>query len=133
MGYQQTIIIGNVGKAPELRYTQGGTAVCDFSVAVTESWKDTNGERKEKTTWIKVTAWRALAEVCNQYVHKGMQIMVVGSVEASAYMNKSGEATASLDLNARDVQFLGSRNASGQSGGDAPDDNDYSQMDAIPF
>ncbi|MCA9367808.1 single-stranded DNA-binding protein [Candidatus Kaiserbacteria bacterium] len=133
MGYQQTIIIGNVGKAPELRYTQGGTAVCDFSVAVTESWKDTNGERKEKTTWIKVTAWRALAEVCNQYVHKGMQIMVVGSVEANAYMNKSGEAAASLDLTARDIQFLGGRNASGQSGGDAPDDIDYSQMDAIPF
>ena len=133
MGYQQTIIIGNVGKAPELRYTQGGTAVCDFSVAVTESWKDANGEKREKVTWYKCTAWRALAEVCNQYVTKGMQIMVVGSVEANAYMNKSGEAAASLDLTARDIQFLGGRNASGQSGGDAPDDIDYSQMDAIPF
>lgn len=113
-GFQQTIIIGNVGRDPELRYTQGGTAVCSFSVAVTESWTDRDSnEKREKTNWYKVSAWRNLAEVCNQYVHKGMQIMVSGNVEASAYIGNDGTAKASLDLTARDVQFLGGRGGNG--------------------
>ena len=109
-GYQQTIIVGNVGRDPELRYTQSGTAVCDFSVAVSRKWTDRNSnEPREKTIWFRVTAWRSLAETCNQFVRKGMQIMVTGEVDASAYVGQDGEARASLDLTAQNVQYLGSR------------------------
>ena len=109
-GYQYTIIIGNCGRDPEMRYTQSGVAVCDFSVAVSRKWTDKNtNEAREKTTWFRVSAWRGLAETCNTYVRKGMQVMVTGEIEASAFVGDDGEARASLDLTARDVQFLGSR------------------------
>jgi single-strand DNA-binding protein len=109
-GYQYTIIIGNVGRDPELRYTQSGVAVADFSVAVSRRWTDRNtNESREETTWFRVTAWRGLAETVQQYVHKGMQVMVTGRVTASAYIANDGEARASLDLTAQDIQFLGRR------------------------
>lgn len=112
-GYQYTVIIGNVGRDPEMRYTQSGVAVCDFSVAVNRNWTDrTTNERREETTWFRVSAWRQLAETCNQYVHKGMQIMVAGRIGASAFIGQDGEARASLDLTALDVQFLGRRGES---------------------
>lgn len=109
-GYQYTIIIGNVGRDPELRQTQSGVAVCDFSVAVTRRWNDRlTGEQREKTTWFKVTAWRSLAEIASQYVRKGMQIMVAGEVAASAYIGQDGQPRASLELTAQDIRFLGRR------------------------
>lgn len=109
-GWQQTIIVGNVGGDPELRYLQSGQAVASFSVAVTRKWTDKQtDERKEETTWFRVTCWRNLAEIANQYVHKGTQIMVVGTVKASAYTDKSGQPASSLELTADNLQLLGSR------------------------
>ncbi len=136
MSWHQTIVIGNVGRNPELRYLQSGTAVCDFSVAVSESWTDNaTNERREKTTWYRVSAWGRLGEICNQYLQKGRQVMVVGTVEARAYTDKSGQPAASLELRARDVRFLGSKNereGGGNGGYDdfaPPPDN----MGDIPF
>ena len=107
-GYQYTVIVGNVGRDPELRYTQSGVAVCDFSVAVSRRWGDRqSGQQREKTTWFRVSAWRGLAETVSQFVHKGMQIMVAGEVDVSAYIGQDGEARGSLELTARDIQFLG--------------------------
>ena len=109
-GWDQTIIVGNVGRDPELRYTQAGVAVCDFSVAVTKRLgRDDAGNAREKTTWYKVTCWRQQAEIAAQYVTKGKQIMVVGSVDASAYVNKQGNAAASLELTADRFELLGGR------------------------
>ena len=114
-GYQYTIIIGNVGKEPELRYTQSGVAVCDFSVAVSRRWTDrATNEQREKTTWVKVSAWRSLAETCQTYVRKGMQVMVTGEIDASAYNAQDGTARATLELTAQNVQFLGQRDGSDQ-------------------
>jgi single-strand DNA-binding protein len=118
-GYQQTLIIGNVGGDPQMRYTQSGVAVCDFSVAVTRRWTDSAGARQEQTTWFRVSAWRALAETCNEYVRKGMQIMVSGEIDASAYAAKDGKPRASLELTARDVQFLGRRADADEGGAEA--------------
>jgi single-strand DNA-binding protein len=140
-GYEYTIIVGNVGRDPELRYTQSGVAVCSFSVAVTTRWNDRQtNERREKTNWYRVSAWRGLAETCNTYVHKGMQIMVTGTVEARGYTNNAGEAAASLDLTARDVQFLGRRGDDGDGDGDGGRPRDYDEFapppkdpDDIPF
>lgn len=119
--WHQTIIVGNVGRNPELRYLQSGTAVCDFSVAVSESWTDSaTNERREKTTWYRVSAWGRLGETCNQYLQKGRQVMVVGTVEARAYTDKSGEPAASLELRARDVRFLGGKPDGAAAADDAP-------------
>jgi single-strand DNA-binding protein len=127
-GYQYTIIIGNVGRDPELRYTQSGVAVCDFSVAVNRTWTDRNtNERREETTWFKVTAWRGMAETVNQYVHKGMPIMVTGRISADAYIGQDGEARATLELTALDFQFLGRR---GETVGD---EESYTDPDDLPF
>lgn len=110
-GYQYTIIVGNVGRDPEMRYTQSGVAVCSFSVAVTERWNDRqSNEKREKTNWYRVSCWRGMAETANQYVRKGMQIMITGTVEASAFLGNDGQPRATLELTARDMQFLGSRN-----------------------
>jgi single-strand DNA-binding protein len=137
--YQQVIIVGNVGRDPELRYTQNGVAVCDFSVAVNKV-TNVNGERREKTTWFRVTCWRQLAETVNQYLTRGRQVMVVGEVEASAYLDKSGQPASSLDLTARDVRFLGGREGGEAGGGGYDNHREYNedfappnQIDDIPF
>ena len=119
MSWHQTIIVGNLGGDPELRYLQSGRAVCNLSVAVNESWRDRNsGEQRERTTWYRVAAWGPLAETCNTYLSKGSQVMVIGNVSARGYLNNNGEAAASLDLTARDVRFLGGRgDQSGDYGG----------------
>jgi single-strand DNA-binding protein len=128
-GYQYTIIIGNVGREPELRYTQSGVAVCDFSVAVNRTWSDRNtNEKREETTWFRVSAWRGLAETVNQYVHKGMQIMVTGRIGASAFIGQDGEARASLDLTALDIQFLSRRGETSEDYQDYP-----SEPEDLPF
>lgn len=101
MSYEQTIIQGNVGRDAELRYTQTGKAVCSFSVAV-------NGAGN-KAKWYRVTVWESLAETCAQHVHKGMAVLCVGTVEASAFTDKAERASATLELTARVVQFIGAR------------------------
>ncbi|MCL4237040.1 MAG: single-stranded DNA-binding protein [Anaerolineae bacterium] len=128
-GYQYTVIVGNVGRDPEMRYTQSGVAVCDFSVAVSRRWMDKNSnEQREKTTWFRVSAWRQLAETVNQYVHKGMQIMVAGEVDASAYLGQDGTPRATLEITARDIQFLSRRGEVEEVSGEAP-----TEADDLPF
>lgn len=133
-GYQYTIIIGNVGRDPEMRYTQSGVAVCSFSVAVSRSWTDrTSNEQREKTTWFKVSCWRGLAETANQYVHKGMQIMVAGEIDASAYAGQDGAPKASLELTARDMKFLGRRGETAEGGTSAGAGEYPSEPEDLPF
>lgn len=123
-GYQQMMIIGNVGRDPNFKYTQSSVAVCDFSVAVTRRIGGRDGqEKQERTTWVRVTCWRNLAEIANQYVRKGTQIFVVGTVEVSAYLDKSGQPAASLELTADNFQLLSRREdgpGGGSSGGGYP-------------
>jgi single-strand DNA-binding protein len=136
-GFQQVIIVGNLGRDPEMRYLQSGVAVCNFTVAVNQiSGQGEN--RTEKTVWFRVAAWRELGERCSQYLAKGRQVMVIGTVDARAYTDNSGQPQATLELTARDVRFLGSREDGGQGGGDY--DNSYggapsggSNVDDIPF
>ena len=116
-GWSQTIIVGNVGRDVSFKYTQSGVPVADFSVAVTRKFGGKDGaEKQEKTTWYRVTCWRNLAEIANQYVKKGMQLMVVGQVEVSSYLDKSGQPAASLELTADNFQMLGSREGNGNGG-----------------
>jgi single-strand DNA-binding protein len=104
--FQQCIIIGNLGRDPEMRFTADGTPVTSFSVAVNRRWTSADGSQGEKTWWFRVTCWRRLAETTNQYLRKGNPVMVIGEVEASAYTGQDGEARATLELTAREVKFL---------------------------
>lgn len=141
-GWAQTIIIGNVGRDPEMRYLPSGVGVCSFSVAVSRRWNDRNSnEQKEKTVWYRVSCWRNLAETANNYIKKGMQVMVVGELEpARAYLDNSGQPAATLELTAQNFQMLGSR--ADNQGGQGGYDQDYgsggaqggsSSVDDIPF
>lgn len=130
MTYSQTIIIGNVGRDAELRYTPQGVAVTDFSVAVNKVTG--KGEtRKEKTTWYKVTVWRERAEVAGTYVKKGMKIMVVGEVEARAYLDKNQQPQASLELTASEFKFLDSKEDRG-NGDSQPRQQELADTNAEP-
>jgi len=115
--YQKVIIIGRLGRDPEMRYTQGGQAVTSFSVATDRRWTDSNGQQQERTVWFRVSAWRKLAESCNTYLAKGRLVMIEGTLdEPKPYQGKDGEWRASLDVTAREVKFLGGRNEGQQQG-----------------
>jgi len=114
--FQQCIIVGNVGKDPEMRYTPDGTPVTSFTVAVNKKWTSGEGGQGEKTWWFKVSCWRKLAETTNQYLKKGRQVMVIGEIDASSWTDQEGKPRASLDLTARDVRFLGTREGGGSGG-----------------
>lgn len=132
-GFEQTIIIGNVGRDPEMKYLQSGVSVTSFSVAVTTRWTDRNtNEKREKTNWYSVSCWNRLAEIANQYVKKGTQIMVQGTVTARAWTGQDGDPRASLDLRADNFQLLGSRDGNNNSNYN-DDGMPPSNTDDIPF
>ena len=125
--YQQIILIGNLGNDPELRHTATGTPICSFRLAVNKQWTTPEGEKREKTTWFRVSAWQKQAELVSQYLTKGRQVMVIGEVEeASTYINKAGDAAASIEVTARAIKFLG-----GEHGG-VSDDEIAFQANAAP-
>ncbi|MGA9774173.1 MAG: single-stranded DNA-binding protein [Blastocatellia bacterium] len=115
--FNKIILVGYLGRDPELRYTPDGTPVCNFSVATTERKKDKAGEFQDHTTWFRVNLWRRQAEVASQYLTKGKQVYIEGRLSQSEYQDKDGNTRTSLEINATDLQFLGSR---GDEGGAAP-------------
>jgi single-strand DNA-binding protein len=129
-GFQQVIIVGNLGRDPETRIVGQGIPVCNFSVAV-NTYTGGQGERQEKTVWFRVAAWRELGERCQQYLSKGRQVLVIGTIDVRAYTDQSSQPQATLELTARDVRFLGGREDDGgrsrdpfdeySSGGDITD------------
>jgi len=124
--YQKIIIIGRLGRDPEMRYTAQGTAVTSFSVATDRSWTDQSGQRQDRTTWFRVSAWGRLAETCNQYLSKGRLVMVEGEMqETRPWQGRDGEWRASLEVRANNVQFLGGRS----DGGAAPQEQSADQED----
>ena len=91
----KVILIGRLGKDPEVRYMPNGEAVCNFSVATSESWKDKNGQRQEATEWHNVTMYRRLVEIAGQYLKKGSQVYLEGKIQTRKYTDKNGvERTA---------------------------------------
>ncbi len=118
--YQQITLIGNLGNDPEMRYTPTGVPVANFSMAVSRSWTNQEGQRQEKTMWFRVTAWRKLAETVSQYLTKGRTVLVVGELEdARAYTDRDGNLRAALEVTAQTVRFIGGRGDGGshESGG----------------
>ena len=109
--FQQVTIIGNLGRDPEMRYTQAGVEVCSFSVATSRSWTGKDGQKNEKTVWFRITTWRKLAEICNQYLQKGNRVFITGEMEEpGAWTDAQGEPRASLEVTAQTVKFLSGPN-----------------------
>lgn len=113
MSYHQIIVVGNVGRDAEMRYTPSGQAVTSFSVATNREYTSGSGEKVKETVWFRVNAWGKQAEACSQYVKKGMQVLVEGRLNADPttggpriWTSQDGTARASFELNAGTVRFL---------------------------
>jgi single-strand DNA-binding protein len=135
--YQQITLVGNLGSDPEMRYTPSGVPVTTFSLAVGKTWTTQDGQRQEKTTWFRITAWRGLAETCSKYLSKGRQVFVTGEVEeARPWTDKEGNNRASLEVTAQTVRFLGNRADSVGGGSGQPmqeNNSDVGAEEDIPF
>ncbi len=131
--YQTTVVVGHLGRDPEMRYTPSGQAVTSFSVASTRKWTGADGQPQEKTTWFRVTAWGKLAEICNQYLTKGKLVLVEGEVDASAWSGQDGSPRATLELTARNMRMLGGAGAPGAEGGALRDRPGGVEEEEIPF
>lgn len=108
-GINKVILIGNLGGDPEVRYTQDGTPVANFSIATSESWTDkVSGEKRESTEWHKIVAWRRLAEICGEYLTKGRKVYVEGKLKTRPW-EKDNVTRYTTEIIASDVQFLGGR------------------------
>jgi single-strand DNA-binding protein len=108
--FNKIVIVGYLGRDPELRYTPQGIAVCNISVATTERRKDPRtGEPQDITTWFRVTLWRRLAEIANQYLSKGKQVYVEGRLRQEEYTDRDGVKRTSLSVDATDMHFLGTK------------------------
>lgn len=114
-GVNKVILIGNLGKDPELRYTPGGQPVATFTLATTERWNDRNGQRQDRTEWHNVVVWGKLAELVNQYLKKGRSAYIEGRIATRSWDDKDGNKRYKTEIVANQVQFLGS---TGQGGGD---------------
>lgn len=147
MALNKVILIGNLGKDPELRYTPGGQAVATFSLATTEKFKNKGGESQERTEWHNIVVWGNLAEICGKYLVKGRQVYIEGRIQNRSYDDRDGNKRYITEIVANDMQMLGSR--PGEEGGGAPrqvarpapvrepvsvrEDAPYNTDDDIPF
>lgn len=120
-GINKVILIGNAGADPELRYTPGGSAVSNFSIATNESWTNSSGERQERTEWHRIVVWGRLAEICNQYLRKGSKVYIEGKLQTSSWEGQDGVKRYTTEVVAREMQLLDSRSdMDGNYGGGAP-------------
>jgi len=103
----KAIIIGNLGRDPEVRFTSSGRAMAKFPVATSEKWKDQDGNPQERTDWHNIVVWGKQAETCGQYLSKGRQVYVEGSIRTRSYDDKDGNKRYTTEIVARDVRFLG--------------------------
>jgi len=141
--FSKVIIVGNVGKDPEMRYTPSGQAVTSFSVATNRQYTNNNGETIKETTWFRISAWGKQAETCNQYLKKGSKVLVDGRLTADPatggpriWKSQDGSPRASFEINAGTVRFLSSRTETESGSASIGDDAaPYSEPsdDDIPF
>ena len=124
MSVNKVILLGRLGRDPEVRYMPNGDAVANFSIATSEQWKDRNGERQERTEWHNITMYRKLAEIAGQYLKKGSQVYVEGRIQSRKYMGKDGVERTAYDIIANEMKMVGSRQDAG--GSHAGFDDEYS-------
>lgn len=115
-GINKAILIGRLGRDPEVRYTPSGVAVANFSMATSEEWKDREtGEKQERTEWHKIVAWRRLGEICGEYLHKGSQVYIEGRLQTRDWEDRDGNKRYTTEVVAQSMQMLGSTGKEGRA------------------
>ena len=128
-GLNKVMIIGRLGRDPEMRYTPSGRPVTTFSVATSRSWNTADGERRTETEWFNVVAWSSLAEICNQYLVKGQQVYIEGRLQTRQWEDDQGKRHSSVEIVANEMIMLGKR----LSGSNNETDEEEIEEDEFPF
>jgi single-strand DNA-binding protein len=137
--YHKVILVGNLGRDPEMRYVASGSAVTSFSVATSEKWTGQDGQQQERTIWWRVSVWGKAAEACNEYLKKGSKVLVEGRMNADPkgnprlWQGQDGQSRASFEVTALTVKFLSSRGESGGSAGNGMMEAEPVDESEIPF
>ncbi|HKB75128.1 MAG TPA: single-stranded DNA-binding protein [Myxococcales bacterium] len=105
-GVNKVILVGNLGKDPEVRYTPGGQAVANFTIATNENWTDKSGQKQERTEWHRIVVWGKQAELCGEYLSKGRQVYLEGRLQTREWTNKEGAKQYTTEVVANQVVFL---------------------------
>ncbi len=137
-GVNKAIVLGNLGRDPEMRYTPAGVPVATFSVATSDEWKDKeSGQKQERTEWHRIVAWRGLAEVCGKYLRKGSQVYVEGKIQTRSWEDRDGVKRYTTEIMAQTMQMLGSpqrqERQTGQDDGYRAEEPPSLPEDDIPF
>jgi single-strand DNA-binding protein len=127
-GLNKVMIIGNLGRDPEMRYTPSGRPVTSFSVATSRTWNTSDGERRTETEWFNIVAWGNLAEICNQYLSKGQRVYVEGRLQTRRWEDNDGNKHTSTEVVANEMILLDDRRDSNQAAED-----DEADVDEFPF
>jgi single-strand DNA-binding protein len=116
----KVILLGNLGRDPEVRFTQGGTPVANFTMATTDRWSDPSGEKKEKTEWHRIVVWGKQAEVAGEYLRKGRPVFVEGSLQTREWTDREGNKRYTTEVRAQRIQLLGRPDDRGAQAGGPP-------------
>ncbi|CAG0982350.1 Single-stranded DNA-binding protein [Methylophilaceae bacterium] len=111
----KVILVGNLGRDPEVRYMPNGEAVCNFSIATTDNWKDKNGQKQERTEWHNIVMYRKLAEIAGEYLKKGRPVYVEGRLQTRKWQTKEGQDRYTTEIIADQMQMLGGRDSGGSN------------------
>ena len=137
----KVILVGNLGRDPELRYTKNGSAVANFTLATSDNFTTKDGQREERTEWHRIVAWGKTAELCTQYLAKGRTVYIEGQLRTREWEDKEGGKRQTTEVHAQTVQFIGPRGSGGGGGGGGPRASEPSSAppdappadDEIPF
>lgn len=136
MSVNKVILIGRLGADPEVRYTNGGDAVCNFRMATSEVWKDKGtGEKKERTEWHRIVTWRKLGETCGQYLKKGKEVYIEGKLQTRKWQDRDGNDRYTTEIVANDMRFVGSKSDTATTAPTEPAGNHQplGDNDDLPF
>ncbi len=124
-GLNKVMIIGHLGRDPEMRYTPSGRPVATFSVATNRSWTTSDGERRKDTEWFNVVAWNKLAEICNQYLVKGQQVYIEGRLQSRRWEDSNGTKHTSVEVVANEMIMLGDRRSDEEIPDEEPVEDEF--------
>ena len=142
MAVNKVMLIGNLGRDPEIRYTTSGQAVANFTLATTEKYTNKSGERQEDTEWHRIVAWGRLAEICGEYLTKGRMVYIEGSIRTRSWEDKEGNTRYTTEIVARNMQMLGGQGGRTEAPSTADEkipgdfeieDDSFGSDDDIPF
>jgi single-strand DNA-binding protein len=136
----KVILIGNLGRDPEMRYMPSGDAIANFSIATTDTWKDKDGQKQERTEWHRISVFGKLAEICGEYLKKGAPVYVEGKLQTRKWQDKEGNERQTTEVVADRMQMLGGRSTASENeqpsvneaGSNVPS-TDFDDLDSVPF